>query len=379
MRTEANITGLYIHIPFCVSKCRYCDFYRTTPNDDNEIDSYVETLALELMRLPDGFAPQSVFVGGGTPTILSAQQYEILLNNLHRYVDLSAVDEFTSEANPGTLSPEKIAAMKQGGVNRVSIGVQTFHSPALRLLGRIHSAQQAADGVKMLRAAGFDNINIDMIQSIPGMSMDQVLDDARRLTELDPEHISYYNLVFEDGTPITADRDAGRLQLSDEDGEADNYYAVRTFLKDSGYAQYEISNFSKFGYECRHNMLYWQGGSYLGCGPAAHSHWGGRRFGNIADVAQWSERLRSGRRPFDDVEELSPNAKARETLIMWLRMTKGVDLNAFHETTGYTVDELSGDAIRFLEREGLLRCTDDRLSLTSDALFVCNAVFSELI
>jgi oxygen-independent coproporphyrinogen-3 oxidase len=373
------MTGLYIHVPLCISRCRYCDFYKVTTRQWSGDALFLDGLETELKRLPAGFAPDTVFIGGGTPTALEADAYAVMLDAVRRHIDLSNVIEFTTEANPGTLTVEKLAALKAGGINRISMGVQSFNDRALKLLGRIHTSEQAVEGYHMMREAGFDNINIDLIQSIPRMTPDEVLADACRAVELAPDHISYYNLIYEPGTPMTKDRDAGKISPPGDDEEADNYYAVKMLLEDTGYNHYEISNFSRTGKECLHNVLYWQGGEYFGCGPSAHSHWKGRRFGNLADLTLWGERLKTDRRPFDDAEQLSPEAKARETLVMWLRMTGGVDLAAFQSLTGYAVDDLCGKVIASLAEEQLLERSDTRLALASGALFICNSVFTELL
>lgn len=373
------MTGLYIHIPFCVSRCRYCDFYRETDASSEQVQYFLKALDREFERLPDGFAPNTVFIGGGTPTVLSADEYARMLELVHRHIDLSNVVEFTSEANPGTLTQEKLAVMRRGGIDRVSIGVQTFNQKALRLLGRIHDAQEAVDGYHMLRNAGFDNVNIDMIQSIAGMSPDDVLADAQQVVDLGPEHVSYYNLIYEDGTPITQDLDAGRIREPGEDEEADNYFAVRDLLGRSGYEQYEISNFSRAGKRCEHNVLYWQGGAYLGCGPAAHSHWNGKRFGNLPDLKVYCDRLELNQRPFDEIEVLNSEDKARETLVMWLRMVEGVDRAKFRDSTGFLAEALCGPSLPLLLDEGLLSLTAEHLALAPQALFISNAIFSDLI
>ena len=374
------MTGLYIHVPFCVSRCRYCDFYRMTPSKlEGPGEVFLEGLALELARLPADFAPDTVFIGGGTPTALSAGALEKMLETIARQVDLSKVIEFTSEANPGTLTKEKLAVLKAGGMNRMSIGVQTFNSRALKLLGRIHSDEEAEAAFYLLRDAGFENINLDLIQSIPGMSSDELAADVRRAVELGPEHISSYNLIYEPGTPLAQDVEAGRAVPPDEDVEADQYDAVKAQLEAAGYTHYEISNFAKPGKACLHNMLYWQGGEYFGCGPAAFSHYKGKRFGNAADLTTWHAQLKNGARPFDEVEVLSSEDKARETLVMWLRMVGGVDLKAFARSTGYDVDALCGTAIASMEEEGLLCRSATHLRLAPESLFVCNSVFSELL
>ena len=373
------MTGLYIHVPICIARCRYCDFYKLTPGEWDNIALFVECLELELKRLPKGFAPETVFIGGGTPTALEPGNLAALFDAIKRTINLSSVVEFSSEANPGTLSPEKLAIMKAGGVNRVSIGVQSFNEKALRLLGRIHNADQAMNGFRMLRDAGFDNVNIDLIQSIPGMSPEDVLNDARIVAGLEPEHISFYNLIYEPGTPMTQDRDAGRIVPPGDDEEADNYYAVKASLEGSGYGHYEISNFCRSGRECLHNVACWQGDEYFGCGPSAHSHWNGARFGNIRDLQGYCDRLLKNENPFGELERLISEDKAREILVMGLRLTEGVDLAAFERLAGTSVDELCGPIIESLIEEHLLQRLGNRLALAGDALFISNSVFSELV
>ncbi len=373
------MTGLYIHVPICLARCRYCDFYKLTPDEWADIGLYIRCLELELKRLPKEFAPETVFIGGGTPTALEPENLSALFDAIKRRINLSNVVEFSSEANPGTLTPEKLAIMREGGVNRVSIGVQSFNDKALRLLGRIHKADQAVDGFQMLRDAGFDHVNIDLIQSIPGMAQEEVLEDAQRAVNLNPEHISSYNLIYEPGTPMTRERDAGRIVPPGDDEEADNYYAVKALLEDAGYKHYEISNFCRSGCECLHNVACWQGGEYFGCGPSAHSHWNGARFGNVSDLQGYCDRLLKNKKPFDELECLPSEEKAREMLVMWLRLTEGVNLVAFERLVGMTVDELCGPIIESLIEERLLQRLETRLVLAKEALFVSNAVFSELV
>ncbi|QBG46795.1 radical SAM family heme chaperone HemW [Verrucomicrobia bacterium S94] len=373
------MTGLYIHVPLCEKRCRYCDFYKLTPGEIDSMDLYLQCLEIELRRLPSDFAPNTVFIGGGTPTALSPSEYRKMLEAIDRRINLSQVVEFTSEANPGTLTPDKLKAMRDGGVNRVSIGVQSFNNRALQLLGRIHDAKTAIAGYHMLRDAGFDNVNIDLIQSIPGMKPADVLADAEKAAGLEPDHISYYNLIYEPGTPLTKAKDEGRVVPPGDDEEADNYFMVKEYLEHAGYGHYEISNFSKEDRECRHNVLYWQGGEYFGCGPSGASHWHGRRFSNIPDLNTYTNRLLKDQRPFDEVEHLSKEDKARETLVMWLRMTAGVDLDGFKKVTGFEVYDLCGAGIESMLEENLLQRQDNRISLSREALFISNAVFSELL
>ena len=373
------MTGLYIHIPFCISKCRYCDFYRLAPGRREEVELFIQCLETELKRLPADFAPESVFLGGGTPTALEPGQLAEVLDCIGRTIDLSQVSEFSSEANPGTLSPEKLSVLRGGGVNRVSIGVQSFNDEALRLLGRAHSSREAMEAFGLLRDAGFENVNLDLIQSIPGMGLEATLEDVRTAVGLEPEHLSCYNLSYEPGTPLADDLEAGRVATPGDDEEADTYFAVKDLLEESGYEHYEISNFCKPGRECRHNLLYWQGGEYLGCGPSAHSHWKGARFGNADNLQDYCNLLLEGKPPFGEKERLLPEEKARETLVMGLRLIRGVDRAAFCRQTGFDVDVLCGEVLAELIAEGLIERFGNQLHLTPNALFVSNSVFSELV
>lgn len=372
-------SGLYIHIPVCQTKCSYCDFYSVTRSETETVDRFLHCLSLELKCFPSSFSPETVFVGGGTPTVLSERQLGILLERLTDSIDLSRVVEFSVEANPGTLTPGKLNVLKDGGVTRMSLGIQSFNKHALKLLGRIHSVAEAVSGVRMIREAGFERMNIDLIQSIPGMKPHELIQDTRRAISLAPDHISYYNLIYETGTPIARDRDAGRLLLPSDDEEADNYYTVKELLEDAGYEQYEISNFSKLGEECQHNLLYWRGQDYLGGGPSACSHWDGVRFCNVRDLEAYCEKLEAGTHPVDEQERLAPEEKARETLVMQLRLLEGISFDAFEQQTGFSVDELCGDRLDMLIEENLLVRTADHLFLAPDALFISNAVFSELV
>lgn len=373
------MTGLYIHIPFCAARCRYCDFYSLPAEGWGDVRRFIRCLEAELQRLPETFAPETVFIGGGTPTALEADALAALCDAVDRRVDLSNVTEYSCEANPGTLTAERLDALRTGGVNRISVGVQSFSDRALRLLGRIHTAAEAVDSIRMLRHAGFANINLDLIQSIPGLTAEELQEDLRQAVGLEPEHISCYNLIYEPGTALTAERDAGRLMLPSEDEEADHYHAVRLMLRAAGYLHYEISNFCRPGMACRHNINYWQGGFYFGCGPSAHSHWNGARFGNSSDLKRYVRQIEGGQRPFDTMEVLDTEAKARETLVMWLRLLDGVDPAAFLQVTGTTLAVLCGEAIERLTDEGLLEWRAGRLALTPAALFVCDAVLSELV
>lgn len=384
------MSGLYIHVPFCVRKCLYCDFYSlptgkgplpgrlaTAANVDN--DPFIAALEKEIASVPEGFAPETVFLGGGTPTELSDRNFAALFELLHRRVDLSHVAEWTCESNPGTLTREKIGIMLDAGVNRVSLGVQSFDPKTLEFLGRIHSADEAAEGFALLRDCGIANINLDLMYGVPGQSRDAVATSLQRLIELGPEHASCYCLIFEDGTPLTELKQRGFVKEVDDDEELDQYNLVRRALGDAGFRQYEISNFAKPGRECRHNLLYWSGGEYIGLGPSAHSHWRGERWGNVRDLAAYCEKLERGESARIFSERLDAEAKARETLVMSLRCLAGISRDKFRAETGFDYAALCGDSLPWLCKEGLLRDDGTRLSLTEKGLFLSDGIFAELV
>ena len=360
--------GLYIHVPFCARKCAYCAFFSKPPSP-RLVEDWFAGLGREGETLPEGFAPESIFFGGGTPTALEESELGRLLEFVHARVDLSQVAEWTCEANPGTLTKRKAARLRAAGVNRLSLGAQSFDDETLKRLGRIHTAAETRAAVAIARAAGFENLGLDVIYGVPGVSRESFRADVEAALALDPEHVSGYCLEIEDGTPFARESEAGRLDISAEEQRAQFDWA-RERLAAGGWAHYEISNFAKAGRECRQNLLYWSGGAYIGLGPAAHSHWGGVRWGNSPELPAW-------KRAFE--ERLAPEAKARETLVMGLRRTAGWGREEFRAATGLDFDALRGREIARLAAEGLLIAEGDRLRLAEDALFVSDSVFAELV
>lgn len=382
--------GLYLHIPFCVRKCLYCDFYsiptgrgplptRLAEVEDPDQSPFLRALAVELKSLPASFKPETVFVGGGTPTELSDHDLGAFFELLHRSVDLSAVTEWTCESNPGTLTASKARILRDAGVNRVSLGVQSFDPVTLDFLGRIHSADEAERGYELLRAEGFDNINLDLIYAVPGLTRAALEASLDRLVALRPDHAACYGLIFEDGTPLADLRHRGFVREVEDDEELEQYQLVIAKLAAAGYGHYEISNYAQPGRECRHNLLYWSGGEYNGLGPSAHSHWAGKRWGNIRDLDAYTRRLLAGEgvRAFE--EELDSEAKARETLIMSLRQLRGVSREAFLQQTGFDYRQLCAESLPWLVREGLLVDEAERLRLTPRGLFLSDGIFAELV
>jgi oxygen-independent coproporphyrinogen-3 oxidase len=374
--------GLYVHVPFCVRKCSYCDFYSLAQPPDRaapDAARYLAALEVELASLPPGFVPETIFFGGGTPTELATADLSRLLAMVRRRVDPGRVREWTCESNPGTLTPEKAELLRASGVNRVSLGVQSFDPENLRFLGRIHTAEEAVAGFRLLRACGFGNVNLDLIFGIPGSSQETLRRDLETLAALGPEHASCYCLIFEEGTPLARMRAQGLVREVAEEDELAQYALAREVLARAGYRHYEISNFARPGRECRHNLLYWGAGEYVGVGPSAHSHWGGARWGNVKSLVLWTERLLAGRPARDFEERLEPEARAREALVMGLRRTDGVERAAFRAETGFDYAALRGREIERLAGLGLLEEAGGRLRLTERGLFVSDAVFAELV
>lgn len=360
--------GLYVHVPFCARKCAYCAFYSRQPEPEL-VSAWLAGIARELDALPGGFAPQSVFFGGGTPTALADGELARLLDLVRARVDLKNAVEWTCEANPGTLTPAKAARLKAGGVNRLSIGAQSFDDAALKRLGRIHASAETRESMALARAAGFDHVGLDVIYGVPGVSRKAFEADVEAALALDPEHVSCYCLEIEEGTPFAREAQAGRLAVS-EDEQREQFDWARRRLAAGGWEHYEISNFAKPGRACLHNGLYWSGGEYLGLGPAAHSHWGGVRWGNSPELPEWKRAF---------AEKLDPEAKARETLVMGLRRIAGWGREEFRAATGFDYDALRGNEIAGLAAADLLVVEADRLRLAEDALFISDSVFSELI
>lgn len=382
--------GLYIHIPFCVRKCLYCDFYslptgrgplpgRLSNMPMEHQPGFIEALEAELRQLPTDFVPDTVFLGGGTPTELSDQDFDRLFRIIHECVNTKQVREWTCESNPGTLNGSKVDIMLEAGVNRVSLGVQSLTPSVLEFVGRIHSPEEALEGYHLLRHKGVNNINLDFMYGIPGQKLEMLEADLHKAVQLNPDHIACYCLIFEDGTPLTELRDKGYLKEVDDDVELNQYQRVREIMTQAGYHHYEISNFAKPGRESLHNMLYWGSGEYIGCGPSAHSHWQGKRYGNIRNLEDYVQRLLAGESVLQFEEELTPEAKARESLVMNLRQLDGVERDNFARDTGFDYHDLCRTEIQWLKEIGMLEEVDNRLKLTSEGIFVSDRIFSELV
>ena len=408
---------IYVHIPFCVRKCRYCDFYSVPCGKDPAFGcpgagsehtlpgtgDYVNALLKELDAREDeiiGKEITSVFVGGGTPTILPVSDLEMLLMGLkdgiaHRGGMLAGDVEITVECNPGTLDKEKLTLMRQLGVNRLSIGLQSADNAELKALGRIHTCEEFLKNYDEARRVGFDNINIDLMSGIPGQTAASCERTLKTVAALGPEHISVYSLILEEGTPLYDDVEAGKVRLPGEDFDRDMYKLTGQILAAHGYERYEISNYAKPGRRCRHNMGYWTGEEYLGLGPAAASYLGITdpshldaaealglknasmyRYKNPADLRAYMSEP-AGVRVLE--EALDREALMSEFMILRLRLTEGADRDEFKKRFGTPMDEVFGDAIRKHVGLGLMEERGGSVALTPKGLDVANSVMCEFI
>ena len=372
--------SLYIHIPFCVGKCRYCGFYSTTYST-GKADEFISGLKNEASMYRDDFIHRpfgSIYIGGGTPTVLSPLQLGLLIRVIREHFLIDDTVEFTIEANPNTVTSEKLSLLLAQGVNRLSLGVQSFSNGILQTLGRLHSGEQAADAFRLARSAGFRNIGVDLIYGIPGQTATQWDETLGAAIALKPEHVSAYSLSLDDGSQFKREAEAGGFTMPDDEVIAAMYeYAVQT-LNSACYGHYEISNFSLPGYECRHNMNYWDRGEYLGLGPGAWSFISGTRYSNISDTTEYSQRLSSGRSAIDAEETIGLVPSARETILLGLRTMKGLDLHRFKM-------EFGEDLLRRLERNavplrdaGLIGLTEGRIRLTDRGILLSNEALARL-
>ncbi|MFC1481131.1 radical SAM family heme chaperone HemW [Candidatus Neomarinimicrobiota bacterium] len=354
--------GIYLHIPFCKVKCSYCDFY-SVPDRDESFDPLVDALVQEIAsteREPDDWIVDTLFIGGGTPSLLTARQLEKIVLALNKRYDLSQLREFTMEANPGEAPFEKLVDFRSIAVNRLSMGFQTFDDSLLQFLGRIHDAKQCYTTFDAARKAGFGNISADMIFNIPGQTADSLTNDLQRLIELEPEHISAYSLTVEQGTPLYNDVQSGEVVMPSEDTDIDMFTRGRSHLETAGYEPYEISNFARDGHTCEHNLHYWRIHPYIGLGPAAHGFTGTERYWSVRSLDGYLERIAAGKSAQVASEWLTEGQLRVEKMIFGLRLTEGVSVT----------DQLGFKSVEEFTRrfEQQLNKWDDRLNLAGDCL-----------
>jgi oxygen-independent coproporphyrinogen-3 oxidase len=377
--------ALYLHFPFCVSKCAYCDFASFPLHCMGGLTAarrYLHALAVELDRraASDEFSAatiETIYLGGGTPTALPAEWLAEMLARVGRRFAIAPEAEVTVEANPGTVDREKLETLRGAGVNRLSLGVQSFRDEELQLLGRVHTAAEAVQAVEQARAAGFDNLSLDLISGLPGQTAAQWRESVARAAALSPEHISAYGLSLEEGTPLAEAVQNGRLPAPEEDEGAEMYRLTEEALAEAGYEHYEISNYARPGRHCRHNRKYWAGDEYLGLGSSAHSHRGGVRWNNLPAPAVYVEWLERGLLPTARAEALSARDRVGELLMLGLRRAEGVSEEEIAARTGLAPRDVFADEIRRLGERGLLVRSDRRLQMPRRWWLVSNEVLCE--
>jgi oxygen-independent coproporphyrinogen-3 oxidase len=372
-------TSAYVHVPFCVVKCGYCDFNSFTVDDESVIDRFLDGLHRELDLVPLPPTPISVFFGGGTPTYLDATRLRRLFAITGRRLDLHGCPEVTMEANPESVTAEKATLALQAGVKRISIGAQSFHPDHLKFLDRAHSADHTRRAFATFREAGFSNISLDLMFSIPGQTLAQWEADLRAALELGPDHLSCYNLTYEPGTRLTRDLQRGKVAQNADTLDRDMFVLTRELLAAEGFTAYETSNFAGRGGRSRHNDHYWQQGDYVGVGPGASDHRQGVRSTNLKPVVAWAESLERGIRPTASAETLSVERRVGEALWLGLRRAEGICLDQLTARLDYPVAERLAAPIERLIDQGLLRLVGSSLMLTDVGQLFGNSVGEDLL
>ena len=373
---QAKPSSAYVHIPFCTQICYYCDFSKVFIKNQ-PVDAYLEHLIQETRSYEIGKL-RTLYIGGGTPTALSAQQLAYLLTELLKVMDLSEVEEFTIEANPGDLDPDKIAVLKESQVNRVSLGVQTFDNKMLKKIGRSHQEQDIYDNIRHLKQAGFDNISIDLIYALPGQTMDQVKENVAKAIGLDIPHMCLYSLILENHTVFMNRMRRGKLPLPKEELEAEMFEYIIEELEKAGFEHYEISNFSKPGFESRHNLVYWDNAEYYGLGAGASGYVDGIRYKNHGPIRHYLEAVEAGKARITE-EHLTLEEKMEEELFLGLRKKTGVSKARFEEKFGISFDQRYGQVVASLTEQGLLVPDDKQVRMTKRGLFLGDTVAEKFI
>lgn len=368
--------SLYIHIPFCMSKCYYCDF-TSFPNNKEKIQGYIDSLIKELElykeRIKD-YNINTIFIGGGTPSCIDANYIYKILEYINCNFNVSKTCEISIETNPGTLNKEKVKIYKESGINRVSMGVQSLKEDLLKVIGRIHNADDFYKSLELLRKADLNNVNVDLMFGLPGQTLDMVLDSLKKVVELNIEHISYYSLILEENTKLYNMYNQEKITLPNEDVERDMYHKTREYLINRGYEHYEISNYALSNYECKHNLTYWNVMPYLGVGLGSHSNIEGKRFWNTIHIDKYIEKLKENIIPIEDEEIIDINTEIEEFCILGFRKIQGIDKKQFKLRFNNEIETIYKDIINKHVNNGLVINSEDFISLTNRGLDLANLV-----
>jgi putative oxygen-independent coproporphyrinogen III oxidase len=373
-------TSAYIHIPFCEHICYYCDFNKVFL-EGQPVDEYIEALLKEArlaLRQNPVEKMATLYVGGGTPTSLTASQLERLLSGLREILPYNN-GEFTVEANPGDLTTDKLDVMKNYGVNRLSMGVQTFDDRLLKKIGRKHTAQDVYDTIQLLEEKDFSNVTIDLIYALPGQSLESFRDTVTRALALDLPHYALYSLILENQTMFMNWVRRGKMHLPEQELEAQMYAETIDAMEKAGRKQYEISNFAKPGFESQHNLVYWNNQNYFGLGAGASGYLGNRRYKNRGPIQHYLKSLKNDQLPVLEEEILTQKAQIEEEMFLGLRKILGVDKTVFENRFGFSMMDVYGDVIEKLKQQKLITETDSRVCLTEEGLFRGNDVFEEFL
>ncbi len=382
-RTSPGVMAIYIHIPFCTVKCHYCDFFSVAGHLD-QAPALLAALAMELRLQIQHFgpiSPKTIFIGGGTPTLLPPPLLQNLMTTLHQHIDFSAVDEFTIEANPNTFDADCAAILHAAGVNRISFGAQSFVPTELLVLQRDHNPDNVAQAVRLARAAGIDNINLDLIFAIPGQTQNTWDYSLNQALALEPQHLSCYALMYESNTPLTARLKSGHIQAAPEPLEISLAQHTQAKLAAAGFPRYEISNYARPGHECRHNLHYWHSSNHLAIGPSAWAHYQGIRWKNIPAINRYTTALLADtpRPPIIEMEHLSARQRAGELAVLLLRLRTGLHWMEFQHRTGINAAQILSQVLQKYDGLGYLEVGPQHLALTDQATMVSDTILADVL
>ena len=389
---ETKNMGLYIHIPFCKSKCKYCDFI-SFANKEDILDEYIKWLKYELIQVGDGNKSdyaggldklinlKTIYIGGGTPSFINSRYIKEILDEVNKHFKVDDNAEITLEMNPGTVNEKKIVEYKEAGINRLSIGLQSTHNKILKQIGRIHTYEDFLEAYNLARKIGFKNINVDLMLGLPEQSLEELVSSVEAIIKLNPEHISIYSLILEENTALYDEVNSGKICLPDDELERKMYWKTKKMLEDAGYIHYEISNFAKKGYESRHNISCWNQEEYIGIGAAAHSYTNNIRYSNIDKIEEYINNFKIGEE-LDNLifhEKQDMESKMREYMILGLRKLDGISIKEFKSKfTENPIFKFKNELNKLVE-EGLLVIDGDNIKLTNKGLDLANLVWEEFV
>lgn len=378
-RKDKTPLGIYIHVPFCRSKCQYCDFYSVTTKDDRLLDGFLDAVCAHIKEagaLAPGYSVDTIYFGGGTPSFFGADGMATILTAIRRSFDVSNNAEITFEANPDSVSPKLLHKLHSEGFNRVSLGIQCDEDAILEKIGRPHNYAQAVSAVKQIRRAGFRNLSLDLIYGLPGQTLGSWEKTLQNVLKLEPEHISCYGLKVEEGTPFY--KYQAYLNLPDDDMQADMYLRTVEILRGKGFRQYEISNFCRRANESKHNMKYWTGGEYLGFGPDASSDFAGKRFKMVRDLHAYIDGILTGGQVVDDLQEIPHRERAGEYLMTRLRTSRGILPQEYEKQYLLPFAPLERVLLRYADSGHAAKLENGHWRLTPEGFLISNTIITDL-